>query len=283
MTETREPWAACTGVSARKYYGKYAAIVADNKQLTAHSEHRGYLTVDIPGLLEEAPPTGSANRPLKVTAQPSFLPGFFFVPEVGAQVWVEFVAGDINWPIWTGVWYPKDLTPATVDGQRPTLDQKVIRTKSGQVIQLEDTDKGERTVIRDEKNDNRVTLSKDLLKLEGAGNVVTMDTNGIALTDANGNSLKLESGGITLTAGSGKKVTLVAASAKVEVAGAPPGVKLTDAGGSLKPAALAPILDWLLAHQHIGNMGAPTPLFPGDMAQLLPKKIAGIDVQSGMG
>ena len=52
---------------------------------------------------------------------------------------IVFVNGDINVPIWTAVWYPADATPKTVSGDAPTLDQKIIRTRSGQVIQLDDT------------------------------------------------------------------------------------------------------------------------------------------------
>src|SRR5271165_3442505 len=119
-----------------RYYGKYAGVVAGNGPPDSGS-HRGEVTVTVPGILEETA-DGSGSQPIKVVASPAFLPGYFFVPNDNDTVWVEFVNGDINFPIWTGVWYPQDGTPNTVDGSAPTLDQKVIRTKSGQVIQLDD-------------------------------------------------------------------------------------------------------------------------------------------------
>ena len=31
--------------------------------------------------------------------------GFFFLPESGAAVWIEFEGGDVSYPIWTGCWW----------------------------------------------------------------------------------------------------------------------------------------------------------------------------------
>jgi hypothetical protein len=28
------------------------------------------------------------------------------------------------------------------------------------------------------------------------------------------------------------------------------------------------LINWLMTHQHVGNLGAPTPLFPGSMVDL---------------
>ncbi len=148
----------------RRYYGKYAGTVSDNSAPSS-GDHRGQVKVKVFGLLEETP-DGSDNQPLEVLARPAFHPGFFFVPDNGTNVWVEFVAGDINYPIWTGVWYPDGATPKaikttdpTTAGDAPTLDQKIIRTTSGQVIQLDDTDQAQQTIVKDETNGNTVMLS----------------------------------------------------------------------------------------------------------------------------
>ncbi len=148
----------------RRYYGKYPGTVTDNGPPSS-GDHRGQIKVQVPGIPEETP-DGSGNQALEVLAAPAFLPGFFFVPDNGAKVFVEFVAGDINKPIWTGVWYPKDTPPKAIKpddptqpGSAPTLDQKIIRTRSGQVIQLEDTDQGEQLVLRDEAHGSTTTFS----------------------------------------------------------------------------------------------------------------------------
>ena len=38
--------------------------------------------------------------------------GFFLVPPVGANVWVEFEAGDPDYPIWTGCFWGPGEVPA---------------------------------------------------------------------------------------------------------------------------------------------------------------------------
>src|SRR5215207_6586413 len=130
--------APSTGHQAgRKYYGKYPGFVVDRAPESAAGHHRGILRVRVPGILEEDGSGG--QQPLEALASPAFMPGLFWVPEDGDSVWVEFAAGDVDHPIWTGVWYAADATPADLDGNRPTEDQKVIRTPSGQLVYFEDT------------------------------------------------------------------------------------------------------------------------------------------------
>src|SRR4051812_15436231 len=85
------------------YYGKYAGQVLQNTKPQNANQHPGELLVEVPGILEEDP-SGTGSRALQVIAKPSFAPGFFFIPEPNTPVWVEFVAGDVNQAIWTGIW-----------------------------------------------------------------------------------------------------------------------------------------------------------------------------------
>ena len=196
--------------SPRRYYGKYAGLVIDNGPSPSGGAHRGQLKVQVPGILEETP-DGNGNRPIEVLAAPAFLPGFFFIPENRAPVWVEFVAGDINSPIWTGVWYPQDGAPKTADSAAPTEHQKVIRTASGQVIQLDDTDDGQKIVVKDEKNGSTVTLDKSGITIESAAGIilnykpssgtastVTMDSSGIKASCGDSSSITIASDHIQL-------------------------------------------------------------------------------------
>lgn len=38
--------------------------------------------------------------------------GFFAVPPVGANVWIEFEGGDVNYPIWSGCFWGEGEVPA---------------------------------------------------------------------------------------------------------------------------------------------------------------------------
>jgi uncharacterized protein involved in type VI secretion and phage assembly len=168
--------------TSTRRYGKYRAEVADNTN-PDQGDDRGRIKVRVHGLSEETP-DGQSDQPMEVLADPLFTCGCFFPPKVGDLVWVEFVAGDINQAIWTGCWYADaSPTPKATDagkpndpGAAPTIDQKIIRTKSGQVIQLDDTSGSEQLVVKDEKNGNTVTLNKDGIKIEAtaSGKSVTL-------------------------------------------------------------------------------------------------------------
>jgi hypothetical protein len=108
----------CDERTKRQYFGKYAGRVLPHDELPDDAAKRGEIRVMVPGLLEEDPQ--GKPRPLEVTAKPCFPPGFFFIPEPGDRVYLEFVAGEIDFPIWTGIWYPDGLSPATFAGDSST-------------------------------------------------------------------------------------------------------------------------------------------------------------------
>lgn len=192
----------------RKYYGKYAGIVLNSDPPDDGSDHRGEVLVEVSGILEEDP-SGSGERPIQVTARPCLPPGFFYVPEPKDHIWVEFAAGEIDDPLWSGVWYPDDAPPKTPDGDPPTQHQKVIRTAKGHVVLLDDTDGSEQVVILEGQNGNKITCDQDGILIEDAnGNTITMDGDGIELADANNNTLTMDSNGVVLAASSGRKIQM---------------------------------------------------------------------------
>jgi hypothetical protein len=162
-----------TKTGVEKFYGKYPGLVLENTAPDGEA-HLGELLVEVPGILEETP-DGSGERPIQVQAKPCFLPGFFFIPEAGAQVWVEFVAGDLNQPLWTGVWYPTKAVPKTADGENPNEFQKVIRTASGHVILLDDSGEAEKLIITDKVHGNTITMDAGGIKIEGSTVIVVAD------------------------------------------------------------------------------------------------------------
>jgi phage protein D/phage baseplate assembly protein gpV len=125
--------------------------------------------------------------------------GVLFMPEVDDEVLVAFEHGDINMPfILGGLWNKKDTPP---DGSSAELvsggkvDQRVIRSRSGHLILLNDKSGEEQILIQDKskKNsilinskDNAMTLScqKDFT-IEAGGNF-TVKAKGDVLFDAPG-------------------------------------------------------------------------------------------------
>jgi len=173
----------------RRYYGKYPALVIDNVPPDS-GDHRGEIKVQVPGILEEAE-VGDGQQALEVTARPCFAPGFFFVPEIGAQVWVEFAAGDIDMPIWTGVWYPQDGVPMTSAEEAPTEFKKIYRTAAGHVIELDNTE-GEEQIVIKHKSETAVIIDVD-------GNVKIEHNGGAIFEIKDGNTIELTADTITAT------------------------------------------------------------------------------------
>lgn len=135
--------------------------------------------------------------------------GTFFIPDVGDEVLIVFVNGDPRHPIVVGgLWNGSDAPPESISGGRNV--KKVIRSKNGVKVTLEDED-GQEKFIAETPGGQKVTLK------DGPGSVV--------IEDSSGNSVKLETTGITVTASA--KVTINASQVAVSA-----GIVTVDAGMS---------------------------------------------------
>lgn len=116
--------------------------------------------------------------------------GAFLIPDVGDEVLVIFINGDSRYPVVVGgLWNGSATAPEQISGGRNV--RKVIRSKNGVKLTLEDQDGQERFIV-ETPGAQRVTLK------DGPGQ--------ITIEDSNGNSIALESSGITITAAA--KVTI---------------------------------------------------------------------------
>jgi len=89
------------------YFGKYRGTVVDN----VDPQKRGRLRVMVPAVL---PSTPVWAMPCVPYAGPNL--GFYALPEIGTGVWIEFEAGDVSYPIWTGCfWNENDVAQADAD------------------------------------------------------------------------------------------------------------------------------------------------------------------------
>lgn len=177
-------------LAVQRYYGKYPAIVLDEEP-EEDALKRGELLVQVPGILEETE-DGEGQQPIEVIAKPSFPAGFFFIPEPETRVWIEFAAGDINSPIWTGVWYADEAPPQTSDDEAPTRAQKIIRTAAGHVVQLDDTKDDEKIVVR-HKLDSRITI-------DAQGHIVIEHKDGMTIEITADNAINISCSTLTITA-----------------------------------------------------------------------------------
>lgn len=112
-----------------KYYGKYRAIVVDNND----PENLGRLKAKVPSVLGNDVVTGWAMPCLPYGGAAD--QGFFFIPEVNAGVWVEFEAGDLEYPIWVGTFWSKPGGASEVPQEGQGAPEKlVLKTRNGHII-----------------------------------------------------------------------------------------------------------------------------------------------------
>ena len=87
--------------------------------------------------------------------------GIYFLPEVEDEVLLAFEQGDINFPYILGaLWNGKDTPPAKNDDGKN--NKRMIKSRSGHQIVLDDTDGEEQIVIQDKTENNKIVIdSKD--------------------------------------------------------------------------------------------------------------------------
>ncbi|MCP3900986.1 MAG: baseplate assembly protein [Desulfobacteraceae bacterium] len=173
-----------------RYYGKYRGIVANNED----PEHRGRLQIIVPALTGEM---------IIGWAMPCFPyggrsdTGFYMIPENEDGVWVEFEAGQLSYPIWTGTWWAQDEAPKGVDNEDANPDIKVIKSKSGNIIELNDKSGSESITIQD-KNGNKVVMDSSNIVVSSDSRDVKI--NGLNITIEATSELNLKGATINMEA-----------------------------------------------------------------------------------
>ena len=187
------------------WYGCYPALVSDVKD----PDKQGRVKLTLPWSADSGGDRYEAWARL-ATLMGGNNRGSWFIPDVGDEVLVMFEAGDVRRPYVIGaLWNGSDSPPASMDGAGSNF-KKVIRSRNGVQITLDDQD-GQESFIVETPGGQKMTLK------DGPGSV--------EIVDSNGNSIKLESAGITLTASA--KVTVNASQVAVSA-----GMVQVDAGMS---------------------------------------------------
>jgi phage protein D len=108
--------------------------------------------------------------------------GIEFIPEVNDEVLVAFEHDDINKPyilgaLWNGKDKPPDTTANLVSGGK--VQKRIIKSRTGHVITLDDTDGKEKIMIVDKTGKNSIEIDSPTnaltIKTEGKINIETKD------------------------------------------------------------------------------------------------------------
>jgi hypothetical protein len=109
----------------RQYFGKYRGKVSNNLD----PMQLGRIQVSVPEVLGDG--RLSWALPCVPFAGPGL--GFFALPPVAANVWVEFEGGDPDFPIWSGCFWGPGQVPA-----KPAVPQVTVLKTLGVTLQLSD-------------------------------------------------------------------------------------------------------------------------------------------------
>ena len=147
------------GLHESKILGVMVGIVTDNKD----PDRLGRVKVRMPRL------TGDEESAWARVA--TFMAGSnmgaVFIPEVDDEVLLAFEQGDVNLPYVIGALHNgRDNAPyANADGQNK---ERVIKSKSGHIVRLDDTPGQEKIEIIDKTGDNMITIdsAENKIKIE---------------------------------------------------------------------------------------------------------------------
>jgi hypothetical protein len=140
-----------------RFFGKHRGRVTDN----ADPLNKGRLKAIVPEVLADQP-TGWAEPALPYSGAGV---GAYTIPGVDAGVWIEFEAGDVSRPIWSGCWWGAGELPQDETGAGATPQLKILRSERGLMVAL--SDDGETIAVSDEHGTN-------LLKIRAQEGKVTL-------------------------------------------------------------------------------------------------------------
>ncbi len=135
-------------MEADRLYGKYRGTVKDVED----PKNLGRLRARVPEVLGEE----LSNWALPCAPYAGNGVGMFAVPPLDAGVWIEFEAGDVSRPIWSGCWWGSDQPPKDEQGTAATPPLKIIRSEKGLMILLDDS--SQTITLSDENGGNMVSI-----------------------------------------------------------------------------------------------------------------------------
>jgi len=126
--------------------------------------------------------------------------GVYFLPEVDDEVLVAFEHGNVRFPYVVGaLWNGKDAPPATnSDGKN---NVRIIQSRSGHVVKLNDEDGKETIEIIDKSQKNSIVI-------DTAKNTITVTTDKDITFSATKGTIKLDAQNVEISSSAATKVSI---------------------------------------------------------------------------
>lgn len=147
-----------------RYYGKYRGVVEQVDPSTMR------VKATVPSVLGPTSTWCMACVPYAGNGV-----GFCFLPAPGTGVWVEFEAGDVDYPIWTGCFWFDNEVPEDADAA-----VRVIVTAAGHTLVFDD-DAGEIRV--EDANGGSIVLDSSGVAVKRDSSSVAVTTSSVSVND----------------------------------------------------------------------------------------------------
>jgi uncharacterized protein involved in type VI secretion and phage assembly len=183
-----------------RFYGKHRGLVKE----VGEGDMLGYIRATVPEIYGE-----DIDSPWAVAASPfaGKSHGLVLLPEVGDGVWIEFEAGDVSRPIWSGFWWADDEIP-----DPGGVQTRVLATTAGHKLVLDD-DGSEVKLLHSGGAEMTMTDSDITLKV-GQSEITMTDSGTTTLKVSSTTKIELSQSGITLEVGA-KKIEITTAGVSI--------------------------------------------------------------------
>jgi uncharacterized protein involved in type VI secretion and phage assembly len=114
----------------KQFFGKYRGKVIEN----VDPKQTGCIQVSVPAVLG----SGTQSWAYPCVPYAGLQTGFFAIPPIGANVWVEFEGGDPDHPIWTGCFWGVGEVPAVALSSPPALAHIAMQTSLQNFLLISD-------------------------------------------------------------------------------------------------------------------------------------------------
>jgi len=201
------------------FFGKYRGTVTSNRDPMS----LGRLQVAVPAVLGDG--RSSWAMPCVPFAGPGV--GFFFLPPVNANIWVEFEAGNPDYPIWSGCFWSSGQVPA-----KPAVPEVAVFKIEGVTLTLGGLKKGDgfKVEVAAPILPQPLTLemNADGIKLSnGTTTIVTITADAIELANNKTATVKLTA----------QDIEMKSPPLHVKLAGADSKIELSSGGATIALAA----------------------------------------------
>jgi uncharacterized protein involved in type VI secretion and phage assembly len=147
------------GLQSGPFYGKYRGTVTNNQD----PKSTGRIRAMVPDVL------GDVESGWAMPCMPYAGDGIgqYMIPPSGSGVWIEFEAGDVSRPIWSGCWWGDGQVPRSESGAAAMPPLKIIRTEKGMMVTMDDN--AQTITVTDSNGANfmKVESMKGTVKISG--------------------------------------------------------------------------------------------------------------------